>query len=293
MSQQPRHLEQIQRWMQAVITWPGEIQDGIASEDAQSAIPLNPDELETVITRSSQLTSQERIGIYANAYYARLLECLSEEYPALIAALGETAFGAFCMQYLQSCPSTSYTLGDLGAQFPEFLSENRPAREQSDVPDWTDFLVEVATLERLYSEVFDGAGIEQTPLLTPEKLNSLSPEEWPELKLQLAPCFRLCRFHYPVHEFITSVRKAEEPAIPVPQTTWLAITRRNFIVRRESISEPEYLLLSQLQEGRRIGEAIAVLIEAKLLDPEDLVAHLHEWFRHWTAAAFIIGFTTE
>jgi hypothetical protein len=79
----------------------------------------------------------------------------------------------------------------------------------------------------------------------------------------------------------------------VAQDTWLAITRRNFVVRRESISEPEYLLLSQLQEGRRIGEAIAVLIEAKLLDPEDLVAHLHEWFRHWTAAAFIIGFTTE
>ena len=293
MSQQPRHLDQIQRWMQAVITWPGEIQGGIASEDAQSAIPLNPDELETVITRSSQLTSQERIGIYANAYYARLLECLSEEYPALIAVLGETAFGAFCMQYLQSCPSTSYTLGDLGAQFPEFLSENRPAREQSDEPDWTDFLVEVATLERLYSEVFDGPGIEQTPLLTAEKLNSLSPEELPELKLQLAPCFRLCLFNYPVHEFITSVRKAEEPAFPAPQTTWLAITRRNFIVRRESISEPEYLLLSQLQDGRRIGEAIAVLIEAKLLDLEDLVAHLHEWFRHWTAAAFIIGFTTE
>ena len=214
MSQQPRHLEQIQRWMQAVITWPGEIQDGIASEDAQSAIPLNPDELETVITRSSQLTSQERIGIYANAYYARLLECLSEEYPALIAVLGETAFGAFCMQYLQSCPSTSYTLGDLGAQFPEFLSENRPAREQSDVPDWTDFLVEVATLERLYSEVFDGPGIEQTPLLTPEKLNSLSPEELPELKLQLAPCFRLC---WPSTGLVLGARKN---AAVGPSSSW-------------------------------------------------------------------------
>lgn len=293
MNQRPRQLDQIQRWMQAVITWPGEIQEGMASPEAQSAIPLSPDELENVITRSSQLTSQERIGIYANAYYARLLDCLSEEYPALVQALGETAFGAFCMQYLQTCPSTSYTLGDLGARFPQFLAESKPAAEEAGVPDWTDFLVEVATLERVYSEVFDGPGIEQTPILSPEKLNTISPEEWPDLKLQLAPCFRMCQFQFPVHEYITSVRKAEAPTMPDPEITYLAITRRNYIVRREAISEPEYFLLSRLQQGQKVGEAIAELAEAKLLAPEDLVAHLHQWFQHWTAAAFIIGFASD
>lgn len=293
MNQQPRQLDQIQRWMQAVITWPGEIEEGITSPGAQSEIPLAPEELETMITRSSQLTSQERIAIYANAYYARLLECLSEEYPALVAALGETAFGAFCMQYLQSCPSTSYTLGDLGARFPRFLAENRPEQEERGAPDWTDFLIEVATLERLYSEVFDGPGIEQTPLLTPEKLNAISPEEWPELTLQMAPCFRLCEFQFPVHEYITSVRREEAPAFPEPETTYLAITRRNFVVRRAALSHPEYFLLSRLQQGQKVGAAIAELAEADLLGTEDLATQLRQWFEHWTAAAFIIGVTSD
>lgn len=293
MNQQPRQLDQLQRWMQAVITWPGEIQDGITSPDAQSAIPLAPDELESVITRSSQQTSEERIGIYANAYYARLLECLSEEYPALIAALGETAFAAFCLQYLQTCPSTSYTLGDLGARFPQFLTENRPEREETGTPDWTDFLIELATLERLYSEVFDGPGIEQTPLLTSEKLNAISPEEWPELKLQVAPCFRLCEFRFPVHEYITSVRKEEAPSIPEPETTYLAITCRNFVVRRETISQPEHFLLSRLQQGRRVGEAIAELVESDFPGTDELAKQLRQWFAHWTAAAFIIGVSSE
>lgn len=292
MNQQPRQLDQLQRWMQAVITWPGEIQDGITSPDAQSAIPLSPDELESVITRSSQQTSEERIGIYANAYYARLLECLSEEYPALIEALGETAFAAFCLQYLQTCPSTSYTLGDLGARFPQFLAENRPEREETGTPDWTDFLIELATLERLYSEVFDGPGIEQAPLLTPETLNAISPEAWPELKLQMAPCFRLCQFQFPVHEYITSVRKEEAPSIPEPETTYLAITRRNFVVRRETVSEPEYFLLSRLQQGQRVGEAIAELVEADFPGTDELATQLRQWFAHWTAAAFIIGLSS-
>ncbi|HAH45215.1 MAG TPA: hypothetical protein DCM07_10245, partial [Planctomycetaceae bacterium] len=74
MSQQKRKLEQLQRWMQTVISAPGGITAGIASEEAQREIPLLDHQLESVITRSSQQTSQERIGIYANAYYARLLE---------------------------------------------------------------------------------------------------------------------------------------------------------------------------------------------------------------------------
>lgn len=289
MSQKPRNLDQLQHWMQTVISCPGGVEAGIASEAAQSKIPLEQDALETIITCSSQQTSLERIGIYANAYYARLLECLSEEFPALVSAMGKQAFGVFSMEYLQQYPSTSYTLGDLGARFPQFLREHKPPGEAGeDEVNWTDFLIELATLERVYSEVFDGPGIEQETLLTAESLNAIAPEDWPGLTLRMAPCFRLMQFQFPVHEFITDARKGDTPSIPAQQTTYLAITRRNFVVRREAVTPAEYFLLSQLQEGLPVGEAITQFAESGLMEPDEIGSQLHHWFKHWTASAFFI-----
>tara|TARA_R110002111_G_scaffold262613_1_gene339458 strand:+ start:41100 stop:41978 length:879 start_codon:yes stop_codon:yes gene_type:complete len=288
MSDAPRNLDQIQRWMQAVISWPAGVTAGIDSEAAQSRIPLNSDELETVITASSQMTSLERMGIYANAYYARLLECLSEEYPALVCAMGETAFGAFCMEYLQAYPPTSYTLGDLGAHFPQFLKEHKPPADEDEV-NWPDFLIELATLERIYSEVFDGPGIEQETLLTAEALSSIAPDDWPELALKMAPCFRLLQFQFPVHEYVSSARQGNTPGIPDQQSTYLAVTRRNFIVRREAITPSEYFLLSRLQQGLKVGDAITQFAESDLMEPDELGQQLHQWFKRWTTAAFFIG----
>ena len=289
MKRQERQLDQIQRWMQPVISAPGGVESGIASEAAQREIPLSDDQLESVITRSSQQTSYERIGIYANAYYARLLECLSEEYAALVTAMGTAAFGAFSMQYLQKYPPASYTLGELGARFPRFLQESRPEPESNaGTPEWTDFLIELATLERVYSEVFDGPGIEKQELLTAETLNTIPPELWPELSLQMAPCFRLMKFQFPVQEYISSTKRGESPAIPDPTNTYLAITRRNYIVRRAAISEAEFFLLSRLQQGLKIGEAIYEFADAGPMDSEKLAGQLHVWFKHWTESAYFI-----
>ena len=287
MSNESRNLDQLQRWMQTVISWPGGVEAGIASEAAQSNISLETSELETVVTASSRQTSLERMGIYANAYYARLLECLSEEYPALVCAMGKTAFGAFSMEYLQEYHPTSYTLCELGAHFPQFLREHKPPTEENEA-NWTDFLIEIATLERVYSEVFDGPGIEQETLLTAEALNSIEPDEWPEISLKMAPCFRLMQFQFPVHEFITNVRKGNTPQIPEQQITCLAITRRNYIVRREVITQAEFFLLSKLQQGLNVGDAITHFAESDLVEPEEFGAILHEWFKHWTTAAFFI-----
>lgn len=287
MSNESHNLDQLQRWMQTVISWPAGVEAGIASEAAQAKIPLENNELEAVVTASSKQTSLERIGIYANAYYARLLECLSEEYPALVCAMGETAFGAFSMEYLQKYHPTSYTLCELGTHFPQFLRETKPKTEENEV-DWTELLIEIATLERVYSEVFDGPGIEQQALLTEETLNAIKPEEWPGISLKMAPCFRLMTFQFPVQDYISQARKGNIPAIPEQQVTYLAITRRNYIVRREVISQSEFFLLSKLQQGLNVGDAITLFAESDLMEPEDLGLKLHEWFRHWTTAAFFI-----
>lgn len=280
-------LNQIQRWMQAVITHPSGITDGINSDDAREQLDVADIDIERVITRSQSLDSIGRLQVYGNAYHARLLECLGVEFPTLKHAAGEDAFGAFCFGYLQQYPSTSYTLNQLGSRFPEYLVETRPPREgPGEQPDWPDFLVELARIERTYYEVFDGPGEERLPLLLGNDLAAIPPEKWPDVRLATVESLRLMKLQFPVHAYITSVRKGEQPRPPQPQPTWLAINRREYIVRRRPLSPIQFELLRNLQEGQALGEAIEGAVDATDADIEQLAAQLRTWFEIWTAAGY-------
>jgi hypothetical protein len=220
----PRDLGQIQRWMQAVLMHPVGVADGIASFEARQHIDIGPDEAETVVTRSGTQTALERLGIYGYAYYARLLECLREEFPVLMRALTQEVFDTFAVGYLQAYPSRSYTLLQLGANFPRYLAETRPVEdEDSGLPtDWPDFLIDLATLELAFNEVFDGPGVEGEWLLDAEELRAISTERFFEARLIGVPCLRLLPMRYPVHRYFTAVRRNEEPEPPVAAETYTA-----------------------------------------------------------------------
>lgn len=283
--QPPDDLARLQRWMLSVIAHPGGVTHGMVSENAQREIAATPDELQQIIKRSRNLTSTERLQIYGNAYYARLIECLQQEFPATVSAVGEETFQGFAFEYLQAYPPRSYTLARLGADFPRFLRETRPAREGQDepTPDWADFLIDLATLERTYAEVFDAPGAERTGPLRADDLNSLSSEQWPAARLLPVGCLRLLELRFPVHRFAASVRHGEKPAVPSPLPTYLLVTRRNYIVCPRAVSRWEFDALQGLCEGQTVGEVVTRVAEAGDLEINDLARRLHDCFRRWAA----------
>jgi hypothetical protein len=283
-----RDLGQIQRWMQAAIMHPAGVAEGVASAEARSHIDVGPDEAETVVTRSRALTALERLAIYGYAYYARLLECLREEFPVLKHALGEELFDAFAAEYLQQYPSRSYTLFQLGTNFPRFLEETRPDREGKGNagPDWPDFLIDVAALELSFNEVFDGPGVEGEHLLGAEQLRAISPERLLEARLVGVPCLRLLALRYPVHKYFAAVRRQEEPDLPGPAETFLAVTRRRYVVRHYELSPAAYQLLHALLAGESVGQAIGRAVEAAGPDLDRLPDNLWTWFHDWAAEGF-------
>jgi Putative DNA-binding domain len=276
-----RELDQIQRWMQAVITHPGEIEEGLASADARSHIDVGPDDLERVVTRSQALTAADRLRVYGNAYYARLLECLREEFAVLAHALGQELFDEFATSYLQAYPSRSYTLNHLGANFPRYLAETCPT--EADESGWTAFIIDLATLERTYSEVFDGPGPENRKPLSAEALLAVPPERWVDARLILTTEFRLIELRSPVHEYIRAVRRKEDPSPPSPAETLLAVHRRDYVVRRHPLTRPQYTLLDAIRSGATVGEAIERAADAAGPDADTALADLWTWFRKWAA----------
>jgi hypothetical protein len=284
-------LARVQRWLQAVITHPAGVEQGISSAQAREQIDVAADNLESVIERSRNLTSAERLEIYASAYYSRLIECLGSEFPAMRHALGQETFDSFAFDYLQAYPSRSYTLSDLSADFPRFLADTRPVDEDDTggSPSWPDFLIDLARLERIYSEVFDAPGPENLPTLSLADLSAIPADGWTSSRLIPAAGLRLVTLHFPVHEYISAARRGEDPAPPAPSPTWLVVTRREYIVRRHSVSAPEFAVLESLIAGQTIGEAIVTALEQATLDVGALENTLHQWFASWASGGFFQG----
>jgi hypothetical protein len=283
----PAPLSAVQRWMQAVIMHPEGVDAGLASDSARASLNVDPADVEQMIARSEAQTSVERLSIYANAYYARLLECLGEEFPVLKRTLGEEVFDGFAFDYLQKYPSQSYTLCKLAENFARYLAETRPREANGDLPaDWPEFLIDLATLEWTFSQVFDGPGVEGQTLLTSEQLQAIDAERWPAARLEVVPCLKLLALRFPVNAYYTAMRRDQNPELPGPALSWVAVTRREFVVRRHDLGQRQYELLSALAAGESVGAAIERAAATPGGDIEHFVVELGDWFRDWAASDF-------
>lgn len=293
MPDEAHSLARLQRWMQAVIMHPDGVQSGADSLSAREHLDVAA--IEQVIAPSRQLSGEERLAIYGRAYYARLLECLRSVFPCVAKTVGEEAFDDLALGYLQAYPSRSYTLDRLGAEFPQYLEETRPDRDEHGRPteSWPDFLIELARLEWAVGEVFDGPGVEGESLVTAEALRAVPADRWPLARLVPAPCLRLLALRFPINDFYTALREEVEPEMPEPAETYLALCRREFIVRRHALSRPQYELLAALLAGETVGDSLARAAGASAGDLDDFAADLQRWFQEWTAAGFFVGVRVE
>ncbi|MEI8020801.1 MAG: DNA-binding domain-containing protein [Schlesneria sp.] len=280
-------LNTIQRWLQAVITHPEGVRAGVDSPTARQLVEVTQTDVERVILPSREMTSLDRLQIYGRAYFGRLLECLAAQFPAVRHAVGEEAFNGLAFGYLVDHPSKSYSISTLGSSFDEYLTATRPPRSDEvnhETPDFADFLIELARLERVYAEVFDGPGPERSLNLNANELAGLSPQEFAESHLVFHSCVRLLELRFPVHEYATAIRRGLEPTPPVARPINLVITRRDYIVRRFEVTKPQFRLLTSLMNGETVGEALIQLLAEPTSDAVTLQTDLQSWFREWSAA---------
>lgn len=270
-------LKRTQRWMQAVIMHPGGIEAAMLNPNARVHMDVDPDDIETVVTRSKSLTAAERLGIYGRSYFARLMECLQAEFAVLRQALGDELFDMFTLAYLTNCPSRSFTLADLGGGFPGFLESTRPEQAHDEEEQWPDFIVDLARLERTFGEVFDGPGVEGQQLLSAGRLRELSLNRHAQVRLTPVVCLRLLSFQYPVHAYFDSVRRGQEPNVPLPAETFLAVNRRNYVVTMLELSASQHELLNSLVDGETVGTSLQRASASSPAQQEELVNCLEQW----------------
>ncbi len=126
------------------------------------------------VTGTPKVSAETRLSIYYDAYRLRLLEALDSNYPVLHAWLGDAEFEKLGLAYLQTNPSTHFSIRYFGHRLPEYLV----GKEYRDRP----YLAEMAAFEWAISEAFDSA---DGPITQIEDMGAVPPEAWPGMRLQL------------------------------------------------------------------------------------------------------------
>lgn len=268
-------LEKLERWMQTVVMHPEGTGAGLRSRQARRLMPTAAVDLDAVVRPSRQLTSGERLGIYAHMYAARLLEVLEGEYPTLRQVLGPRRFEAACRGFIAKHPSRSRLLNGLSARFPEYLAKTLPRTNRSGLA------IDIARIERAMEDVFDA------PVSTP-----LTAAEFATVgeasRLQVSPALVLLELHYPANGYMNALRRGERPRIPRPKATHVIVFRRGFQVLRREQEPEQFRLLRALVAGKPLAAAIRASIGRRVDDADRIASRLRRWFEEWAGAHLFV-----
>jgi hypothetical protein len=86
------------------------------------AAPSGVEPVAGLLRGDANASSAERLGVYANAYFARLHDCLAEDFGATARALGSDAFHDLVKTYLMIHPPQRPSLHHAGTHLAEHLA---------------------------------------------------------------------------------------------------------------------------------------------------------------------------
>jgi hypothetical protein len=251
---------------------------------------------EKMIAPNDRLTAFERLEVYNQQYWWRLISSFADDFPGVRAVVGQRCFDRLTISYLEDCPSRSWNLGRIGARFAEYL-ESRP---ELSAPH-TALAADVARVESAVSHAFDAAEHER---IEPQQLGGANPET---LRLQVQPYVQLLELRYPADRLLSKLKKRSEeegtasnavgqrkarraPRLtsrPAREPVHLAVHRSEYSVYYRRISPLAYHLLMALRGGYSLASACEVAMAGVALEPDAAAAQVREWFETFTALGWL------
>ena len=279
MSEQSLSL--LEHWMKTVV-----VERGGLGEKLDVAERTHGFRAEDVVAESRGLSARERLAIYTAGYVLRLLECMRADFPVLRSFVGDSVFDAFAKAYVITMPPVSYSLYDLGADFPRFLEETKPKNWtlDNDINVMLDLPPDLARIERARAEVMRARGTEDDPPVA----DPLSPFAifGEELTIQATLCLRLLEMKFPLVDFLRSSDMGERPEPPEPRASLVAIGRSNYRLHVEEISPFQFAFLRACECPTSSYPAVQAAALASGKDPGQALAEVAVWL----PVAFELGF---
>jgi hypothetical protein len=233
--------------------------------------------LEALVHGDDRLSAVERIGIYADAYFYRLLECLGEDFPATLAVIGTDNFAALVKEYLLEHPPTEPSILYAGLYLADFINDH-PFAER-----WP-FIADLARLERTVLDVFHAA---DAPALSLETLHAVPSEEWPALKLRTHPAVEIVHSEWRIADVLHTVEQAGGWTDPEHEETSVLVWRQNALVSYRNLEPVERDALVVVSRGASFA-AVCEAVEAGTEEP-NRVALIGRLMARWLADGIIMA----
>lgn len=272
-------LRDMQSWFGAVISDPRSVQEGIAAAARRGRLGVrSPAGLERIVTAGPDLSAAERLGIYYYAYHARLTDCLADDYPALVAALGQRGFVRLARKVIAAHPSDGPNLNFYGRHLVSYLRRNPAACPRRA------FVLDLAVLEWAMVEVLHA---QAAPVFSVAALQAIPAERWARMCLRPSATVRILRFGHPVNAYLQAERDGRHPRIPRPEVSATAVYRRGFRVWRMDLTPAMANLLDALFAGRPLERALMTVARQRRDEPqEQVLADVMRWFSSWVDGGF-------
>jgi len=170
------------------------------------------------VSASGRAGPETQLSIYTHAYRARLKEVLTNDYPAMLMAIGDDHFNQLVEDYIQAYPSQYFSLRHFGGHLPGFVSGLVQQDEHYHNMQW---LYELGKFEWTLGQAFDAA---DAPLLSEEDVATLPADAWPDLKFVTHPSVRRLNFEWNIPEIwqaLTDNNPTQDIALRETSSAWL------------------------------------------------------------------------
>ena len=255
----PESLSELHRLQKSMMAWLIE-----KNSDA-----VKPDIVDT--GEVSKVSIEQRLAVYGNAYGYRLIDALSENYPAVHTLLGDDDFYKMSYAYMDAYPSQHFSLRYFGHQLENFLKTYHP-----DMP----VLTEMARFEWALRKGFDAKDSETLSL---EALQEIAIEQWGELTFTFHSSVSRLDLEWNTPQLWTAIDEECEPMPPEKLDhpyAWL-LWRKELLTYYRSLDVDEaWALDTALQGGNfsELCEGVCEWIDAEHA-PSRVAGFLSQWLQ--------------
>jgi hypothetical protein len=211
------------------------------------------------------------LRIYQQAYSARLVAALRDNFGVLPKVLGDDGFDTLALAYIHAYPSTRPSIRWFGDRLPEFMLAHDEL-----VPH--PALIDLARMEWALRTAFDAA---DAPPLSVAALAAVPPADWPALVFTPLPGVQLLPMSWNIAPVWRALQGDDAPELPEPEPLAhrLLVWRAGLETRWRALDLPAARLL----EGALRGETFADLcvLAAEAAGEEAAALHAASTLRGW------------
>jgi len=230
-----------------------------------------------------RLGTRFRLEIYQSAYRIRLTKCIEGDHPVLCAYLGDELFELLATGYIACCPSTHPSLRYFCERLPDYLRDTEPFSQ-------TPILAEIAAFERTLMSAFDA---EDSPVAGNESLQTIPPDDWPNLQLVFHPSVRLFASRWNTIESWQALKQGDEPpaAMQNDERHWLLWRGRDRLTEFRSLAPAGLCFYEALRSGGNLSMACEALLE--ILPENEISSSTVNYLTGWLESGLISTVSCE